>query len=166
MHPPVCASPCVRQQWVLACDVLGGAMRLGVCWGMPRMPQQETRRHNMSKWGNWGRRSRNAIMWPPRDLAETPGRAELIPPAEAGESGAGPAAGVLSDGTERHRQTLWFGERWIPAHSPAPALCPKVQLAEGERASESLQFPPPHWCRRASHLPRLAWKPAGARGSG
>lgn len=43
------------------------------------------------------------------------------------ESGAGLAVCVLSDRTKRHQQTLWFGERWIPAHFPAPALCPKVQ---------------------------------------
>lgn len=55
------------------------------------------------------------------------------------ESGADLAVGVLSDGTERHQQTLRFGERWIPAHSPAPALCPEGHLAEGERASESFQ---------------------------
>lgn len=55
------------------------------------------------------------------------------------ESGAGLAVCVLSDGTKRHQQTLWFGERWISAHSPAAALCPEVQLAEGEGASESFQ---------------------------
>lgn len=43
------------------------------------------------------------------------------------ESGARLAACVLSDRTKRHQQTLWFGGRWIPAHSPAPSLCPKVQ---------------------------------------
>lgn len=45
----------------------------------------------------------------------------------------------LSQRAQWHQQTLWFGERWVPAHSPAPALCPKIQLAEGERASESFQ---------------------------
>lgn len=52
MYPTASDSLHVCRGRVLGGDVRGGAMRLGARWGMPRMPQQEARRHNTSKWGN------------------------------------------------------------------------------------------------------------------
>lgn len=114
-------------------------MRLWAPQGMPRMPQQETWRHNTAKWGNWGRRSRNAIKLPLRDLAETPGLAELIPPSEGGSDQTGLCYlhFVYQDGDTGQQKMAWFGEKRY--FSAFPGSLTLTQSTEREGKLETLK---------------------------
>lgn len=163
MYPTAFDSLHERQQRVLCSDACGGAMWLGVQWGMPRMPQQEAWRHNTSKWGNWGRWSRNAIKLPLRDLAETPGHAELIPRQREEASRAGLAVYVLfyQIASAAAKVVVWAKMHFSSFPS---SFSVSWSTASGGRASKWKS----HcvcWCRRLSHLRSLARKPANTGGA-